>query len=70
VEEFYIDKNKWAEFAIQNMAGMSRFSSDSVINNYAKSIWNLDNCPLNPHIMEKVKQEFEEHTLKYQKREQ
>ncbi len=69
VEELFLDKNKWAEYAIHNIAGMKRFSSDSVINNYVKSIWNIDTCPLNPFILEKVKQEFEEHTLSYVRKE-
>ena len=63
VEELYLDKYKWAEFAIQNIGGMSRFSSDEVINNYAKSIWGIESCFLDPYIFKKVKKEYQEINL-------
>ncbi|NGX33827.1 MAG: Glycogen phosphorylase [Candidatus Anoxychlamydiales bacterium] len=62
-EELYLDKNKWAKFAIHNIGGMSRFSSDEVINNYAKSIWQIDPCPLEPFILERVTKEYLETTV-------
>lgn len=65
VEILYLDKYKWAEFAINNIASMSRFSSDEVINNYAKSIWNIEPCPLEPDILEKVSKEYYEATFCY-----
>ena len=39
VEELFLQPNKWAEYAIQNIAGMGFFSSDQSIHNYAKNIW-------------------------------
>ncbi|NGX62991.1 MAG: Glycogen phosphorylase [Candidatus Anoxychlamydiales bacterium] len=63
VEDLYIDKYKWAEFAIHNIGGMSRFSSDEVINNYAKSVWEIDPCPLEPYILERVTKEYQETTI-------
>jgi len=63
VEELYIDRNKWTEYAIHNIGGMSRFSSDEVINNYAKSIWDIEPCPLEPYILERVTKEYKESTL-------
>jgi len=65
VEDLYLDKYKWAEFALHNLGGMSRFSSDEVINNYAKSIWNIDPCPIDPFILEKVTQEYQATTVCY-----
>ncbi len=65
VEDLFTDKNKWTEFAINNIGGMGRFSSDEVINNYAKSIWDITPCPLEPYILERVKQEYEETKICY-----
>ncbi|MBN2479657.1 MAG: glycogen/starch/alpha-glucan family phosphorylase [Parachlamydiales bacterium] len=62
VEQLYLDKEKWAKFAIHNIGGMSRFSSDEVINNYAKSVWEIEPCPLEPYILDSVKREYEETT--------
>jgi len=61
VEELYLDKTKWVETAIHNIAGMGRFSSDEVINNYVQSIWGIERCPLNEDLLYKVKDEFTEH---------
>ncbi|NGX55869.1 MAG: Glycogen phosphorylase [Candidatus Anoxychlamydiales bacterium] len=58
VEDLYIDRHIWTKFAIHNIGGMGRFSSDEVINNYAKSVWELDPCPLEPQILEKVRNEY------------
>lgn len=58
VEELFLDKYKWAEYAINNIAAMSRFSSDEVINNYAKSIWEIEPTSLDPNILKKVTEEY------------
>ncbi len=60
VEELYLQPNKWAEFAIHNIAGMGRFSSDEVINNYAQSIWNLEPAPINADIIDRIRTEYSE----------
>ncbi|EKE22164.1 MAG: glycogen phosphorylase, partial [uncultured bacterium] len=60
VEELYTDKYKWTQFAINNISAMGRFSSDEVINNYAKSIWQIDPCPLAPDIFRSVSKEYNE----------
>ncbi|MEI6241938.1 MAG: glycogen/starch/alpha-glucan family phosphorylase [Chlamydiota bacterium] len=59
VEELYITPNKWAEYAIQNMAGMGPFSSDVAIKNYAEKIWNTTPFPIDPEIRRVVREEFE-----------
>ncbi len=65
VEDLYIDKYKWAEFAIHNIGGMSRFSSDEVINNYARSIWDIEPFALDPYILERVSNEYNETNVCY-----
>lgn len=58
VEEFYLDKNKWAKFAIRNIAGMGKFSSDESIKNYAEKIWGLSPCPISSQELSRVRREF------------
>jgi starch phosphorylase len=58
VEELYKKPNLWAEYAIHNMAGMGRFSSDEVIYNYVQSIWGLEKCPVDEKILKFVVGEF------------
>jgi glycogen phosphorylase len=61
VENLFTKSNIWAEFAIQNIAGTGRFSSDESIFNYARDIWEIDPCPPNPEIRQKVKEEYSSH---------
>lgn len=58
VEELFKDQDRWAEFAIQNISRMGKFSTDVSIENYAKLIWNLEVCPPNPEILERYRDEF------------
>ncbi|MBI5346233.1 MAG: glycogen/starch/alpha-glucan family phosphorylase [Chlamydiae bacterium] len=60
VEALFVDKYKWAETVMHNIAGMGNFSSDEVIQNYATKIWNIVPCPLNPTIHKRVKEDYEE----------
>jgi starch phosphorylase len=61
VEDLYLDQFKWAEYAIRNMAGMGKFSTDESISHYARDIWHIEPCPINPHILEQVKEEYRAH---------
>lgn len=61
VEQLYSDPMKWAEYAIHNMAGMSCFSADISIENYAKTIWGIEKCPPDPDALSRVRQEYSEH---------
>lgn len=61
VEELYSDKAKWAEYAIHNIAGMGRFSSDNSVHNYAKLIWDLKPCSVDKNELEKVRIDYSEH---------
>jgi len=58
VEELYLQENKWAEFALHNIAGMGRFSSDESIYNYAEKIWDIKPCPIDRETLEKFKKRF------------
>ncbi len=42
VEEAYMQKDKWAESAILNVAHAGKFSSDRTIEEYVKDIWHLE----------------------------
>lgn len=61
VEALYQDPNKWAEYALHNMAGMGSFSADVSIENYAKNIWDLKRCPPDPDSLKEVRREYSEH---------
>lgn len=61
VEELYQDPLKWSEYALHNMAGMSAFSTDVSIDNYAKEVWDLKKCPLDAEELKKVREEYSEH---------
>lgn len=58
VEELYIDKEKWAKYALLNIASMGKFSADRSVAEYAKKIWQIDPCPLDPGIIQKIGDEF------------
>ncbi len=61
VEALYANPSSWAEFAIHNMAGMAKFSSDRSIAEYAETIWGITPCPLDPNILEMVRAGYAEH---------
>lgn len=46
VDELYKNPMKWAELALQNIAGMGLFSIDESVSNYAGKVWKLDPYPL------------------------
>ncbi len=58
VEELYREPQKWAEYAIHNIAGMGNFSSDVTIEHYCKDIWGLKPCPILDDIFERVRHEY------------
>ncbi|OGN52719.1 MAG: glycogen phosphorylase [Chlamydiae bacterium GWA2_50_15] len=61
VEELYLTPNKWAEYAIHNIAGMGVFSSDQSIHNYAKLVWDLSPLPIDEDELQLVRFEYKEH---------
>ncbi|MFA5249831.1 MAG: glycogen/starch/alpha-glucan family phosphorylase [Parachlamydiales bacterium] len=58
VEALYQEPLKWAEYALHNIAGMGNFSSDYVIDHYAKNIWQLEKCPLSHEILKEIQKEL------------
>jgi starch phosphorylase len=61
VEELYLQPNKWAEYALHNIAAMGNFSSDQSVHNYARLIWDLKACPVDKGELAKVREEYSEH---------
>jgi glycogen phosphorylase len=53
IEEIYLDKNKWAQKAILNVARMGKFSSDRSISEYADHIWHVKPLPDNIERLKK-----------------
>uniref|UniRef100_A0A1D1ZIG7 Alpha-1,4 glucan phosphorylase n=1 Tax=Anthurium amnicola TaxID=1678845 RepID=A0A1D1ZIG7_9ARAE len=46
VDEAYKDRRKWLKMSILSTAGCGKFSSDRTISQYAKEIWNIEECPV------------------------
>lgn len=65
VEELYRKKRLWAEYAIHNIAGMGKFSSDYSIHNYAKLIWDIEPCPLDQELLDRVRYDYAIHNRCY-----
>ena len=61
VEALYETPEKWAEYAMRNIAGMGKFSADASIATYAKKIWGLTKCPPDRQELERVRREYSEH---------
>ncbi len=58
VELLYQDPVKWAEYAIQNIAGMGKFSIDISVMNYSKLVWDLLPCPIDEDILERIRNDY------------
>ncbi len=61
VEALFRKPHLWAEHAIHNIAGMGPFSADGAIENYAKEVWGLDKVSLDEAVLEKIREEYNEH---------
>ncbi|KAK1271941.1 hypothetical protein QJS04_geneDACA007600 [Acorus gramineus] len=46
VDEAYRDRKRWLKMSILSTAGSGKFSSDRTIAQYAKEIWNIEECPV------------------------
>lgn len=44
VDEAYKDRKRWLKMSILSTAGSGKFSSDRTISQYAKEIWNIEEC--------------------------
>ncbi len=61
VESLYKEPEKWAEYALYNLAGMGPFSTDESIKNYAERIWDIKPCPVDKEEYDCVHNEYAEH---------
>ncbi len=57
VEELFAQPQKWAEYALHNIAAMGKFSSDESIKNYAENIWGLAPCPPDPEEIRRIREQ-------------
>ncbi len=60
-EELFLQPNQWAEYAIHNIAGMGKFTSDESIHQYAKLIWDLRPCSVDEQELSRVRADYSEH---------
>ena len=58
VESLYQQPLRWAEFALHNIAGMGKFSTDISIENYVKLIWGISPCPMDEDTLERITKEY------------
>jgi starch phosphorylase len=61
VEALYKEPERWAEFAIHNIAGMGKFSTDTSIKYYSEYVWQLTPCPADEELLERYRHEFTTH---------
>ena len=61
VEQLFAEPDRWAQYALHNIAAMGRFSSDESIHNYARAVWDLKQCPCDLEELERVRTEYSEH---------
>lgn len=61
VDDLYANPQKWAEYALHNIAGMGKFSTDRSIKEYSEKIWGLTPTPPDPEVLEKIRHEYSEH---------
>lgn len=55
VDTLYQDPYKWAEYAIHNIAGMSKFSTDNSIKEYATRIWGIEPIEMDKNLLDDIK---------------
>lgn len=65
VEELYKKKRLWVEYVLHNIAGMGKFSSDFSIHSYASLIWDIQPCPLDQELLDRVRYDYIAHTRCY-----
>lgn len=58
VEALYQDPEEWAKYALHNIAGMGKFSTDRSIQDYASLVWGISPCPADEEILERFRIEF------------
>jgi starch phosphorylase len=58
VEHLYAQPLLWAEYALNNIAGMGSFSSDNSIKNYSEKIWQISQTPIKQEILDRIRYEY------------
>jgi starch phosphorylase len=59
VELLFQKPNKWAEYVLQNIAGMGAFTTDCSMKNYCgEKIWGIPPFPANKEILERIRHEY------------
>lgn len=61
VEALYSNPSLWAEHALRNIAAMGRFSTDEAIHKYAREVWEIQPCLVDPKELSRVRDEYSEH---------
>jgi len=61
VEKLYKQPMEWAKYCLMNIAGMSYFSTDRSIQDYADKISMIQPYPLDPSIYKRVHHDYSEH---------
>ena len=61
VEDLYAEPNLWAEYALNNIAGMGPFSTDEAVHKYAKQVWDIKPCLIELPELDHVRAEYSEH---------
>ena len=61
VENLYENRLKWAEYALHNIAGMGKFSSDRAIKEYCEKTWGLQPCPIDKEILARAEHEYRQY---------
>jgi glycogen phosphorylase len=61
VEALYENRLKWAEYALHNIAGMGKFSSDRAIKEYSDKCWGLQPCPTDDEILARAKHDYKQY---------
>jgi len=60
VAQMFENMDEWAKYAIHNIAGMGKFSSDRSIEEYCKNIWQVEPLPIDPKVYAKIQNEYKE----------
>lgn len=62
VELLYSSQNKFAEYAIHNIAGMGYFSTDRAVEDYAELVWDVSPELIDQELLARVRYDYEMHT--------
>lgn len=60
VDELYSNPSKWNEYAIHNLAGMGKFSTDYTVKKYCEEVFELLPCSPDREILAQVEHEYRE----------